>query len=161
MGKDVMQFSLDDPIPLAINHHANVSTWKQFMFLDEDDVDEALYLDAKGSPRFLTKFEQKLLRWMVGYVRENIDTEKPGSDMPAFYTKDGFTRYTQNRRKLQQMKAKHLGIEKGIKTIEEQIIEFASKLKKTTSEILKKHKERMQGEQTPVKEETQKKDEKQ
>ena len=150
--KDVMQFSLDDPIPLAINHHANVSTWQQFMYLDEDDVKEASYLDGKGSTKFLTKFEQKLFQWMVGYVRENIDTHKPGSDMPAFYTKDGFTRYTQNRRK---KNGKYKGIEKGLQNIEEQIMEFVSKLKNTTGEILKKQKERMQGEQSPVQDENQ------
>merc|ERR1739845_205272 len=95
----------------------------------------------------------KLLRWMIGYVRENIDDHKPGSDLPAFYSEEGFKQYTQNRRKLQQAKDRYSSTstsnmerdqEKSLKSIEDCILDIASKVKKMTRELLAKHKERMQ-----------------
>eukprot|EP00535_Pseudo-nitzschia_heimii_P001336 CAMPEP_0197181094 /NCGR_PEP_ID=MMETSP1423-20130617/5479_1 /TAXON_ID=476441 /ORGANISM="Pseudo-nitzschia heimii, Strain UNC1101" /LENGTH=196 /DNA_ID=CAMNT_0042631273 /DNA_START=69 /DNA_END=659 /DNA_ORIENTATION=+ len=149
--KDVMQFSLDDPIPLAINYHAGVSTWEKFMYIDEEDIKGATYPTEKGSTQPLTQFEQKLLRWMIGYMRENVDAHEPGSDTPAFYTEDGFKRYTQNRRKLQQMKERYSSTTRGgtegdhdrrLKSIEEHILDVASRVKNITKEVLAKHKER-------------------
>ena len=163
--KDVMRFSLDDPVPLAIYHHAGVSTWQQFTYIDEDDVDDAVYPGADGvSTKHLTRFEQKLLRWMIGYVRENIDADQPGSELPAFYSEDGFKEYSRKRRKLQQTKKRFRGgtttgggggtdrdQEISLKCIEAHILDIASKVKKMTRELLAKHKERMQKEQQAAK----------
>ena len=152
--KNVMQLSLDNPIPLAISYHAGVSTWHQFMYIDEVDIYDAKYQDNNGSVKVLTAYEQKLLQWLIGYVRENIDTHKPGSDLPSFYTKDGFTEYTQSRRKLYRFKSRYRGTsaekkreqDERRKSIEEHIVEFATKVKKATTDILEKHKEKMKNE---------------
>jgi len=96
---NVLQLPLDNPIPLAI-YHGGVSTWDQFTYMDECDVNEAVYKDSNGATQFLTKYEQKILRLLIGYVLDNIDTHTPGSDLPSFYTKDGFKQYIQNRNAL-------------------------------------------------------------
>lgn len=96
---NVLQLPLDNPIPLAI-YHDGVSTWDQFTYMDECDVKEVVYKDSNGATKFLTKGEQKLLRFLIGYVLDNIDTHTPGSDLPSFYTKDGFKQYIQNRNAL-------------------------------------------------------------
>jgi len=98
--KNVMELPLDNPIPLAIHQFSGVSTWRQFIYMDECDVYKATYKDATGTTQLLKRFEQKLLQWLIGYVRENIDNHKYGSDLPSFYTKESFGHYTQNRRKM-------------------------------------------------------------
>merc|ERR1712194_773264 len=114
------------------------------------------YPAENGSTQPLTKFEQKLLRWMIGYMRENIDEHEPGSDLPAFYTEDGFKQYTQNRRKLQQMKERYSSTrgegehDKRLKSIEEHILDVASRVKNITKEVLAKHKERKHKERAHV-----------
>jgi hypothetical protein len=98
--KNVMELPLDNPIPLAIHQFAGVSSWRQFIYMDECDVYRATYKDATGTTQVLTRYEQKLLQWLIGYVRESIDNHKYGSDLPSFYTKESFGHYTQNRRKM-------------------------------------------------------------
>jgi len=105
--KDVLQLPLDSAIPLAIYHHAGVSTWHQFMFMYESDVYEATYLDNDGKMKYLTRYETKILRWFIGYVRENIDSRQFGSEQSSFYNKDGFTKYTQHRRKMAEFVANY------------------------------------------------------
>eukprot|EP00535_Pseudo-nitzschia_heimii_P007938 CAMPEP_0197176732 /NCGR_PEP_ID=MMETSP1423-20130617/2555_1 /TAXON_ID=476441 /ORGANISM="Pseudo-nitzschia heimii, Strain UNC1101" /LENGTH=258 /DNA_ID=CAMNT_0042626141 /DNA_START=30 /DNA_END=806 /DNA_ORIENTATION=- len=105
--KNVLQLPLDNAIPLAIYHHAGVSTWHQFMYMDESDVFEATYLDKSGKMKYLTRYETKILRWLIGYVRENIDSQQFGSEQPSFYNKDGFTKYTQHRRKMAEFMANY------------------------------------------------------
>jgi hypothetical protein len=42
---------------------------------------------------------------LIGYVRENLDDHKHGSEEASFYTSEAFTKYTQNRRRWLKMKA--------------------------------------------------------
>ena len=147
--KDVMQLPLNNHIPLAI-HHAGVSTWHQFMYMDEEDFcEKSTYVASDGKVRRLSKYEDKLLKWLIGYVRQNIDNHKNGSDKPEFYTKDGFTAYTQERRKINRFRFRYRrtsdigetddGDQK--KSLEDHIVDVCTKLKKTASDILEKHKE--------------------
>ena len=135
----VLQLPLDNPIPLAI-YQAGVTTWQQFMFMDEDDVFDIDYWAEDGTSKFLTKYEQKLLSWFIGYVRSNIDNNVPGSDEPSFYTKEDFTKYTQDRRKLSHFRTRYIATRKGcdehIKTLEGHVVDLANKVTKKTTEIL-------------------------
>lgn len=104
---NVLKLPLDNPIALAINHFAGVKTWHQFKYMDECDVFEAFYYEeTNGTTKNLTKFEQKILRWLIGYIRENIDDHKHGSEKASFYTSEAFTKYTQDRRRWLRNKAK-------------------------------------------------------
>ena len=145
--KKVLQLPLDNPIPLAINE-AGATTWHQFMYMDEDDIYE----------KNLTKYEQKLLSWFIGYVRESIDANAPGSDQPSFYTKEGFTKYTQDRRKIHRLKSRYGASrmerdgeqDSRRKSLEDHVVDLAAKVKKTTTDILDQLKERKQKEKAPA-----------
>jgi hypothetical protein len=51
--------------------------------MDEDDVLELTYEDVNGTTKSLTKYKQKLLRWLIGYVRDNIDSCLPSTQRTA------------------------------------------------------------------------------
>lgn len=103
---NVLKIPLDNPIALAIHHFAGVKTWHQFKYMDECDVFEATYYDeTNGTTKSLTKYEQKILRWLIGYVRDNLDDLKKGSEEASFYTSEAFTKYTQDRRRWLRHKA--------------------------------------------------------
>jgi len=103
---NVLKLPLDNPIALAINHFAGVKTWHQFKYMDECDVFAAFYhQETNGTTKNLTKYEQKILRWLIGYIRENIDDHKQGSEEASFYTSEAFTKYTQDRRRWLRNKA--------------------------------------------------------
>ncbi len=145
--KEVLQVPLDNAIPLAI-YQAGATTWQQFMYIDEDDVFDIEYEAADGTAKYLTKYEQKLLSWFIGYVRENIDNNIPGSEDPSFYTKEDFTKYTQDRRKLRRFKSRYgasVRMERDCgerrRTLEENFVELANKVKKCTNDILEQIKE--------------------
>jgi hypothetical protein len=160
---DVMNLPLDNPIPLAI-HHAGVSTWNQFVYMDEDDIYQATYVDGNGTTQTLTKYEEKLLQWLIGYVRENIDADTEGSDLPSFYTQEGFQAYTQKRRKVHRFKARYSGTfaEKSHekrKSLDDHIVVLCAKLKKMTSELLEKRKEQQKKDKASTAAETNETDE--
>merc|ERR1712070_968648 len=70
-----------------------------------------------------------------------------GSEDPSFYTKEDFTKYTQDRRKLHRFKARYGSVrmerESGERrrTLEENFVELANKVKKCTNDILEQIKE--------------------
>ena len=153
--KDVLELPLDNNIPMAINV-AGVTTWKQFICMDEDDIDGIEYDNVDGSFK-LTKFEHKLLSWLIGYVRKNIDADTPGANEVSFYTKEGFAKYSQERREVVRFRSRY-GINKltregepgrSLKTLEEKVVDLAAKVKKTTAEILEQLKERKKKESVP------------
>lgn len=153
--KEVLELPLDNNVPMAINV-AGVTTWKQFMYLDEDDINGIEYDNVDGSFK-LTKFEHKLLSWFIGYVRKNIDADAPGANEVSFYTKEGFAKYSQERREIIRFRARY-GINKlkrdgepcrSLKTLEEKVVDLAGKVKKTTAEILEQIKERKKKESVP------------
>lgn len=82
--QEVMRLPLDNPIPLTI-HHAGVSTWHQFLYMDEDDFSErSTFVAPPDGSKIgsLSKYEEKVLKWLIGYVRYNnvVDNQKDGSD---------------------------------------------------------------------------------
>ena len=153
--KEVLELPLDNNIPMAINV-AGVTTWKQFIYMDEDDINGIKYDNIDGSFK-LTKFEHKLLSWFIGYVRKNIDADTPGANEVSFYTKEGFVKYSQERREMVRFRSRY-GIDKlkregepgrSLKALEEKVVDLAAKVKKTTAEILEQLKERKKKESVP------------